>query len=512
MSSESDPEKPDEPPKAPAAEPDPSSPVAIKLEDIPDASTRPATSADEPLPELPASEDAPAASSGSIDVALSTPGMPASASGSVDIAVSSDAIPRAAAGSGSKPHADDSQPIFASTGVVKAVTANEGTGPARRAKRVTSSVQDALSGGVEKLGQGIGIVGEAVEKVGDLTKKVPLVGASVGKLGEGLSKAGESIHALPQVAKTRRGRLLVRSVIVGFLLVFSWIAVIVWFQLRAHDTPDFRPAAEEILVAISKGRPSIAELYERASPRFQELVKKEQFIDNMMDLNATNGRFREITAINETLVTTGPTGKVGRVGLTAAYEKGISKGSISFHWDKGRWKLLGLGIEVPEDLEITQAERQKRIAACLDDKGHDVSDQRNKCDVRDAAETILEDIRDGKAGQVWDNANAIFKQQETRARFIQLHEEARAVLGNYKRVLTVTDARAIGGVSASFDIVCEFERASGVRVDFDFTRHDKYDRWQLARLKITLPMPRPEELQPDGSAAPPATDAGVRGP
>ena len=61
----------------------------------------------------------------------------------------------------------------------------------------------------------------ASRKVGDLTKKVPLVGASVGKLGEGLTKAGESIHALPRVAQTRRGRLLVRSVVVGFVLVFS---------------------------------------------------------------------------------------------------------------------------------------------------------------------------------------------------------------------------------------------------------------------------------------------------
>jgi hypothetical protein len=171
---------------------------------------------------------------------------------------------------------------------------------------------------------------------------------------------------------------------------------------------------------------------------------------------------------------------------------------------------------VPENLTISQAERQKRILACPDEKGHDVSDQRKLCPVRDAAESILEDIRDGKAGEVWDNANDIFKQQETRARFIQLHEEARAVLGNYKRVLTVTDARAIWGsdarapnsASASFDIVCEFERASGVRVDFDFTRKDKYDSWRLARLKITLPMPRPGETQPEASASP-TGDAGV---
>jgi hypothetical protein len=490
-------------------EPDASERVSLKVDDL-----------DDPLPELPAAAEpeaapkaavaeAPPGSSGSIDVALSAPGMPASASGSVDVALSGTAIPEVATASESKPNLLDSQPISASGGVVVAATPHEPTGPARRAKRVTASIQDALSGGVERIGQGLGVVGEGVTKVGDLTKKVPLVGAGIGTLGEGLTKAGESIHALPQVAKTRRGRLLVRSVVVGFLLVFTWIAVIVGFQLRAHDTPDFRPESERILVELGKGSASIAEIYERASPRFQELVKKERFIDDMNDLYATNGKFREISAITETLVTTGPTGRVGRVGLIASFEKGNSAGSISFHWDKGQWKLLGLGIEVPENLEITQLARKQRIAACLDDKGNDVSDLRNKCDVRDAAETTLEMVRDGHAGEVWDGANDIFKKQESRSRFIQIQEEQRAALGSYKRILTVTDARAIGGMSATFDVVAEFEKSSGVRVEFDFTRPSKFERWRLARFKVTVPMPRANEGQPEASAGPATDDAGV---
>src|SRR5262249_34278152 len=159
---------------------------------------------------------------------------------------------------------------------------------------------DVVSVGVEKLGTGIGTIGEGVAKVGDVTKKVPLVGASVGKLGEGLTKAGESIHALPRVAQTRRGRLLVRSGVVGFLLVFSWIAAIVYIQLRSQNTPDFRPAAERILSRISEGRAAIEEIYEKASPRFQEVVRKESFVDTLLDLNATNGKFLEITSINDT--------------------------------------------------------------------------------------------------------------------------------------------------------------------------------------------------------------------
>src|SRR6185503_7527458 len=93
---------------------------------------------------------------------------------------------------------------------------------------------------------------------------------------------------------------------------------------------------------------------------------------------------------------------------------------------------------------------------------------------------------------------------ESKARFIQIQEEQRQALGNWKRVLDVTEARAINGVTATFDIVCEFERSSGVRVEFDFTRPSSYENWKLARFKVTLPMPRPTEVPaPDTSIIPP---------
>jgi hypothetical protein len=404
--------------------------------------------------------------------------MPASASGS--------SIPEAVP-------ALDSQPV--ASGAVAAVATAHDTGPERgqRSKRLSMAVQNAVSGGVERIGAGIESIGGGVSRVGDMTAKVPLVGTGVGRLGEGLTKAGESIHALPRVAQTRRGRLLVRSVVVGFLLVFSWIAVIVFVQLRSQNTPDFRPAAEKILVAISKGRAEIEDVYEKASPRFWEVVLKERFVDIMLDLNATNGNFREITAINETVMSTGPTGRTARVGLTALYEHGMTQGSMSFHFDQGRWKFLGLGMEVPRSVKITQAEREKRVVACPDDNGKDVSDQRAKCDVRDAAETILEKIRDGKIGEVWDNASDIFKEQETRANFIRIHEDMRGPLGAYKRLLNVTEAKAIAGLTAFFDVVAEFEKSSGVRIVFNFSRKSKTEKWQLRSLKIVVPMPRPDE-------------------
>jgi len=412
------------------------------------------------------------------------------ASGSVPVEFSGSELPKADGTPEAVPPVD-SQPV--ASGAVPTAVPTEATGPAgapRRGKRMTA----AASAGIEKLGGVVETIGEGVTKLGDLTNKVPLVGAGVASLGEGLTKAGESIHALPRVAATRRGRLLVRSVIVGFLLVFAWITVIVGWQLRTTDTPDFRPAAERILVQLSSGPEAIGDVYEHSSPRFQEMVSKERFIDDMTDMAVTVGKFREITAINDTLVTTGPTGHVGRVSLTAAYAKGVCKGSISFHRDHGEWKLLGVGIELPPELKITQAQREQRVAACKD------PDDRKTCDVRDASETILEQLREGKAGEVWDHATDVFKKQEPRAKFEQIQAEHREDLGAYKRILTVTEAKVIEGTSATYDVLAEFEKSSAVRCVFGFYRASKSAPWQLRSFKIVVPMPR-AELEPRGSGS-----------
>ena len=417
---------------------------------------------------------------------------PPSESGSIEVNVSGSQLQEAAP---EAVPADQSQPV--SSGRVQAVEAHEATGPhlPRRMKRVTN----ALSGGVEMLGEGMSIVGE---KIGEISKAVPIVGGATAKLGEGLAKAGESITIFPEVAQTRRGRLLVRSVIVGLLLVAAWISAIVIWQVRTNDTPDFRDDAQDILADISKGPDAIAKVYDDASPRFLEVVKsKERFLDDMNDLNATLGKFKEISAINSTYMNNGPTGRIGRVGLTAAYERGNCKASISFHYDQGKWKLFGISVEVPPELKITQAQREQRVAACLDDKGHDMSRDlspggRAKCPVRDAAETILEKIRDGQSADVWDHASALFQKQESREKFVQIQEDHRRALGNYKRLLNVTEAKVIGGVSATYDALAEFERAQGVRVVLGFERSVKAAPWQLHSLKVVVPMPRAVEDPP----------------
>lgn len=390
-----------------------------------------------------------------------------------------DAVPR-----------DDSAPITSGAIAAPAIAEHSGR------QGLAAAVGGAVSGGVEKLGSGVVSLGESVSKLGDVTRKVPLVGAGVSKLGEGISRAGESIHVLPQIAQTRRGRLLVRSVVVGFLLVFAWIAAIVLLQVRGNDTPDFRPAAEQILVELSRGPTAIGELYDRASPRFHELVRREQFIDQFTDLDATVGKFREIISINDTLVTTGPTGRIGRVGLTAAYANGVCRGSVSFHWHQGRWTLLGVGIELPDDLPITQAQRLQRVAVCKDPNEWKNPKSPTYCDARATAEHILADLEAGRAGPVWDSGTRVFKQQTPRAKFIEIQNEHREQLGAYKRIISVTEAKQYaggGGWSATFDVLAEFEKSSGVRIVFGFSRDERALPWQLRSFKAVLPMPRADE-------------------
>ena len=435
-----------------------------------------------------------AGSSGSIDVALSG-SQPAAAgatgsarvSGSVEVSLSDSAahapvsaIPEG----GSGPIASGRVPSAA----VTAAAAGHDSHRHHRLEAAKEAAKDAIGSGVSKLGTGIGKLGTGITHLGERSHKVPLVGAGVSAIGESLSTVGESLHDLPRVARTRRGRLLVRSTILGFLLVFAWIAGIIALQVRGIDAPDFRPSAEQILSDLSKGSAGIERVYEAASPRFHEWVRKDRFIDSMTDMNATIGRFLELTAINESLVTNGPNGRVGRVSLTVAYEKGKTRASVSLHWDQGRWKLLGVGVDVPAELKITKAQREERVQACKDPMDP------KKCDLYVAANTILEQLRDGHADQVWENATKLFQKQEEKGRFVMLQTENLSSLGEYHRIIAVTEAKLYSsGSTATYDILTEYDKSQGVRTIFGFYRRTRQDPWKLTSLKVVVPMPRADE-------------------
>jgi hypothetical protein len=258
----------------------------------------------------------------------------------------------------------------------------------------------------------------------------------------------------------------------------------------AEEQIDFRPFAEKVLIELSSGPDAIGQAWDKASPRFQEFVAKERFVDDMIDLHATVGKFKEISAVNSTLLTRGPTGRVGRVSLTVSYEKGKTKASVSLHNHEGVWKLLGVVVEVPPDVKITQREREARVQACKDPMDP------KKCDLHVAANTILELLRDNQAAQVWDAASPIFQKQEEKTRWVQIQRENQAALGEYRRIIAVSEQRVFRSGNAVYDVLLEYSRAQGVRAIFGFTHASKADPWKLVSLKIVVPMPRADEAAP----------------
>jgi hypothetical protein len=351
-------------------------------------------------------------------------------------------------------------------------------------------VEDVVSSGVGKVGVGMGKVGAGLSRLGARVDKLPGVhrtrlGTGVIELGAGISEVGANLKELPRVARTRRGRVLVRSLVVGFLLVFAWITVIIYFQLRGGEKPDLRPRAEQIMVELRNGE--YEKVFAEASPRFQEITDAEQFARTMTEMKAALGGFREIAAINDTILSRGPGGLVARVDLQLDFDNGRADGTISLHRDEGKWKFLGIGVDLPDDLVAKETSKEARS-------------QRVKAppEVRRAAERVLELSRDGRAGEIWDTAAPLFQKTVTRADFERIEAERRIALGRYIRILDETRSETgdikgpqasttPGGTGAWLGALVQFD-LSNVSTSFGFSWID--DSWKLSSYVVVLPMPR----------------------
>jgi hypothetical protein len=335
----------------------------------------------------------------------------------------------------------------------------EGKPPKRkRARTIPAAVAVKVS---EKVVHAADVIGDKVVAASDsLTVRV-----------------GESLSALPVVPRTRRGRVMARSVILSLLLVFSWIAVIVGLQLRHARPPDFRPLAEHILIAIRDGHAD--EVYRDSSIRFQEVVLEDTFVEQMNDMNHTLGAFEEISAVLETEINRGPGGRTGRVDARLEYASGSTKGSMAFRWEGGRWKMLGIFINVPKNVApATQAEREARVKGPAEE-------------LRAAAQKILEQSARGEVDAIWNQAALGFQQSIALPNFRETEADRRKVLGPFRRILNVTAARQNPSrTGASLQLLIEFEKAT-ITGSFEFTKID--DQWKLTFFKLVLPLPRVPE-------------------
>ena len=348
--------------------------------------------------------------------------------------------------------------------------------------RATERMQGIVSGGVGKLGDGVSALGGGLAHLGDQVDRLPGVGKALGAgvrdLGGGISDLGEGLTALPVMRKTADGRAMVRSLFVGMIVVTAWILGIVALQRRGEEPPDLRPTADAILRMLQANHPE--QVYSDASPRFQELMAEDVFVDRMHDLSTTMGDFLEMEAVNGTLVTHGPGGLIARVDLTLRYANGKTKGSMSFQSNHGIWKLLGLSVDVPQSVQQSAAFEQQRKDR--------VADKEELKKVRAAAEAVLALMAAGKYDVVWDGAAPVFQASVAKRDFADLELDREKTLGEFHRLLDVTDGKTyLDKLSASLDTLVEYDNAV-VSTRFEFVKI--IGVWKMKSYKVVLPLPR----------------------
>ena len=353
---------------------------------------------------------------------------------------------------------DESRPI--ASGKAAAVAAGELTEP--RSKRIADAAKDALGAGVSKLGSGIGSA-----RRGCLQARRPVAQGAGRRLGVAQDRRGHhatsasSCTCCPQVARTRRGRLLIRSMIVGFVLVAAWIVVIVALQLHGNDTPDFRPDAERILVELSKGgdrrglRAGVAAV---PGDGAQGAVHRRH---DRPDPRRSASSARSPRSTTRWSPPVRPAGSAASRSPSRTTRRPARSRSACT-------TIRAAGSCSASASSCRRSSRSRRPSARSGSR---------RARTRWTSSTAMStrpptrsssSSSDGHADQVWDDASQVFQKQEQKAKFVQLQHEHLAALGNYRRIIAVSEAKVIGGTSATFDTLAEFDKASGVRTVFGF--------------------------------------------
>ena len=299
----------------------------------------------------------------------------------------------------------------------------------------------------------------------------------------GLSgRVAESLSHLPLVPKTRKSRVVARSLIVGLLLVAAWIGGIVYWQWRGERKPDFRPQAEKILVELRDH--DYEKVYRDASPRFQELVLLEAFEHEMSEMNATLGTFREISSVTETEIVRGPSGKSARVGLLVVFDPtGTARGNMSFHLeDNHTWHLLGISIELPADVATRATKEEDRLKRV-----------QGPPELEQLAVDLVKQLDQGEFQQVYDAAADTFRASTSPSNLAELERKRQKEIGKFSRIVNVTSLKqSPTGESANLDALFEYEGATKtvISVHFGFVKDRTTRQWRLAEYKPIMPAPR----------------------
>ncbi len=276
---------------------------------------------------------------------------------------------------------------------------------------------------------------------------------------------------------SKRTRLLIQGTVVAFVMVFSWIGMLVGLQyISSSDAgPAFRQETEDLLTKIREGKD--LEIYNDASPLFRATILKEDFVQRLTDIRKVLGPYKRVLNTNPLDEINGPRGRTASAEARIEFVEGTTMGQFSFHLVGERWLLLGLRIDVPEPLQQRMPKGKEFLAR------HEPPPE-----VLAAAKSIMAQVRDGEGGRVWDDASEPFRDStEQKKRFLDILAKRRSILGRYLRVLEVPTAfQNRRAKEASVIMVVQYEKTQA-QVRMDFIRFE--DAWKLLGYKVQIPLP-----------------------
>lgn len=297
--------------------------------------------------------------------------------------------------------------------------------------------------------------------------------------------------------KRSRRAIIIRSVIVAFVVVFAWIAVLVGFQMLKSEPYNFR---KEVVATMEAIRDVNADqLYDSASPRTRRAMTQASFVERAERVNTTLGQFVEVLATNGAVINDKPQGRTGYVRASLKFSRGTTTGSFSFHWDRTekRWQLFGYYVEIPPELvaasEQSEAERARSEAPA---------------EVIALTKQIFVDLRNGKVREVYDAAHPDFKSTVPYDQFEARFEIRQREMGSFVYILDLTKTGKNESDSKAWvTAVLEYSKAQTTGT-LDFWNTD--GTWRLAKFHVAIPEPQiPRRPAPREAPPPLPIDAGL---
>ena len=275
-------------------------------------------------------------------------------------------------------------------------------------------------------------------------------------------------------APERGGRRLRIALI---LVILAAAGLGAWLLLRESSTDtEFRGEVEKVFQELNEGEAET--VYEQASFRFKQTLLVDKFVDMVDQMHQTLGKFVAVTEVIDVDRAATVAGMTARVELELEFVNVSSTtGEMSFHrGERGGWKLLGMSVQIPPELESRAAEAEREYKRL-----------RAPDEVIDLFNQTLDAVREGRAADIHQRAWPSFREQRTVESLQHLLDAHRSEMGNFVRVLAViSSAQNADKDRARVHALLEYEKAKTTgTIEFMRVGSD----WKLYGFKVVVPEP-----------------------